>query len=289
MIKPKFLNRAVEAGSSIALAEHRSKSFKKLWHYHPELELMLIREGTGSLFVGDSIGKFEPGLIVLIGKNLPHLWQHDKIYFEKNCALSVYSQAIHFNEDFAGSLMEIPEMADLNRLLQRTKRGMQFTGEANKAIIQKIGALFTLRGYDRIILFLDILRMLSSHPQYKIMSSLGYVDSFKEIRDTKILLAYEYVMNNFKETITLHSVAEIVHMNASAFSRYFASVQKKPFIQFVNEIRIGHACKLLMGGNHNIAGACFEAGFNNLSNFNRQFLSIKKRSPSSFIKQYGAQ
>lgn len=287
-MKAKFLNRAVEQYNSLAIEQHSGSYFKKLWHYHPEMELMLIEEGTGSLFVGDSVEKFEPGSIVLIGKNLPHLWQNDKIYFEKNSSLTVQAQTVHFNDDFAERLLAIPEMAGLYQLLQRAGRGIKFSGKANQTIIPKIKKLATLSGYPQIIAFLDILQALATHRQCKLLSSLGYLNSFKEIRDTKVLSVYEYIMNNFKEKVNLSKAAGIANMNASAFSRYFASIQKKPFTQFINEVRIGYACKLLIDGTHNITGACFESGFNNLSNFNRQFLRIKNMSPSAFIRQHAS-
>jgi len=285
-MKAQFLNRSVGTDCSIALEEHGGKFFKKLWHYHPELEIMLIQEGTGSIFVGDNITKFEPGTLVIIGKNLPHLWQNDKNYFADESQLAVSGITIHFNEGFAGSLLEIPEMSSLRNLLTRASRGIEFLGEANSAIRNRIKKMFELSGYEQIMCFLEILHMLSIHPKYRSLSSLGYMDSFKEIRDSKILPVYEYVMNNFKDNITLNTVAGIANMNASAFSRYFASAQKKTFTQFVNEIRIGYACKLLIDGQHNVSEACFESGFNNLSNFNRQFLSIKHMSPSTYVKMH---
>lgn len=285
-MKAQFLNRSVGINDSIALQTHTGNYFKKIWHYHPELELMAVFEGTGSVFVGDYISKFEPGTLVLIGKNLPHLWQNDKTYFAKGSRLTVNAKTIHFNENFAGSLLEIPEMIEIARLLKKASCGIMFSGPQNGAIHAKIDQMFSLTGYDRIMSFLDVLQCLTVHPKTKVLSSSGYVDSFNEIRDTKLLPVFEYIMTHFKEHISLGTAASIAHMNPSAFSRFFTSVHKKTFTQFVNEVRIGFACKLLIDGNHSIAGACFESGFNNLSNFNRQFQNIKKMSPSAFIKLY---
>lgn len=285
-MKAQFLDRAVEQNSSIAVQLHTGKFFKKLWHYHPQLELMLIQESTGSVFVGDGIEEFAPGTLVLIGQNIPHLWQNDPEYFVSESNSQASGITIHFNNDFVGNLHDIPELNDIYELIQRAAQGIKFTGVDNRPIVAKINTMLNLYGYERLICFLDTLKMLSSHPKYKLLSSLGFMDSFKEIRDTKILPVYEYVMNNFKKPISLSRVASIANMNPSAFSRYFSSVQKKTFTQFVNEIRVGYACKLLIDGNHNIAQACFESGFNNLSNFNKHFRSIKNVAPSTYIKLY---
>lgn len=285
-MKAQFLDRSVGTDSSIALEEHNGKFFKKLWHYHHELEIMLIQKGTGSVFVGDCVTKFEPDTLVIVGKHLPHLWQNDNHYFLEGSQLSVSGITVHFSEDFAGSLLEIPEMSSIQTLLTRANRGIEFFGNANNSISDQIRKMFELSGYRRIMCFLETLYMLSVHTEYRFLSSLGYLDSFKEIRDTKLLPVYEFVMNNFKENITLDAVAAIANMNASAFSRYFANAQKRTFTQFVNEIRVGYACKLLIDGHHNVSQACFESGFNNLSNFNRQFLAIKNMSPSAYIKKY---
>lgn len=285
-MKAQFLDRSIGIDSSVVVREHAGSSLKKLWHYHPEIELMAVLESTGFILVGDSIERFEPGTIVLIGKNLPHMWQNDKIYYSESSELSALTQSIHFNEHFAGGLLEIPEMSDLYRLLQKARRGIKFTGVQNNLIISKINNIFNLYGYERILSFLDILKQLSLQSEFRTLSSLGYIDSFNEIRDTKILPVYEYIMNNFKEEITLAKVADVANMNPSAFSRYFKSVQKKTFIQFLNEIRIGYTCKLLIDGHYSITRACFESGFNNLSNFNRQFLAIKNMSPTAYLKMY---
>lgn len=286
LMKARFLDRSVGKNESITLQTHVGKCFKKLWHYHPELELMVVLEGTGSIFVGDSVESFEPGTIVLIGENLPHIWYNDKAYFQPDSELTVKSYSIHFNEDFAGGFLRIPEMVELQQLLVRTARGIKFFGKANDAIIGQVQQMFSLSGYERIMSFVGILKDLSLNSEYAQLSSLGYINSFKGIQDTKIMLVHEYIMNNFKEDILLKHVADIANMNASAFSRYFSGIQKKTLTQFVNEIRIGYACKLMMDGNYNITEACYESGFRNLSNFNKQFLKLKKMQPSYYLKLY---
>lgn len=283
-MKAQLIGRYIDHDSSFTLQNYSSQNFLKIWHYHPELELDVIRASTGTRFVGDSIEKFEPGDIVLLGKNLPHLWLNDKIYFDPDSGLKAEAVVIHFAEDFGGGFLTIPEMADIYKLLGRAKLGIKFTGSTNKYIISRVDELFETSGYERIIIFIDILYHLAIHENYKLLSSLGFVNSFKDIHNSRMLPVFKYVMNNFKEEIKLETVSRLANMNASSFSRYFAQFQKKTFTQFLNEIRIGYACKLLIENKCNIASACYESGFNNISNFNRQFKAIKNITPSGYIK-----
>jgi AraC-like DNA-binding protein len=284
-MKAQLLNKFVDQNSSFALEKHSYKNFLKIWHYHPELELVMILESNGTRFVGDNIEKFKAGEIVLIGKNLPHLWLNDEAYFEEESQLNAQAYVIRFHESFAGDLFRMPEMAAIYDLLQRARLGIKFTAEDhNAALIQKAANMFNLPAFEKVMALLELLKCLADQKAYKILSSNGYINSFKEIHDSKIVRIYEHIMNHFKEDISLNSVAELANMNPSAFSRYFKNIHKKPFNRYLNEVRIGYACKLLIEDKLSIAAVCYEAGFNNLSNFNRQFRAIKDMSPSAYIK-----
>ena len=280
-----MIKRVVDVNSSLALQNYSADSFLKVWHYHPELELNVILESTGTAFVGDSIERFEPGDVVLVGKNLPHLWLNDEIYFEKDARLTTRAHIIHFLDNFAGGLFQIPEMMEINDLIERAKLGIKFFGTKNSIIAEKIASMIDCPGYERIMTFIEVLKLLSAHTNYRVLSSLGYMESLTNINKDRLLPVYEYVINNFKNDITLDTVARMANMNASSFSRYFASIHKKTFTQFLNEIRIGCACKLLIRNRH-VAVACYGSGFNNISNFNRQFKAIKKITPSDYIRLY---
>lgn len=285
-MKAQLITKFVEQTSSFALAKHSFKNFLKVWHYHPELELVVILESTGSRFVGDSIENFKPGEVILIGKNLPHLWLNDKIYFEENNKdLKAKALVIHFNEDFAGGLFHIPEMSGINDLLKRAKRGIKFH---DTNIIDKVNGMFKMSEYEKIISFINILKHLSEQNNHMLLSSTGYINSFNEIRNSKIIKIYEYIMNNFKDEVSLNKVAELASMNPAAFSRYFKNIHKSTFIRYLNEVRIGYACKLLIEDRYTIAEVCYESGFNNISNFNRQFKLLKNMAPSEYIKMHAS-
>jgi AraC-like DNA-binding protein len=284
-MKARLVNRFIEQTASFALAKHSFKNFLKVWHYHPELELVIVLESTGSRFVGDSFEAFKPGDIILIGKNLPHMWLNDKIYFEENNhKLKARAQVIHFHEDFAGGLFQASCMTGINDLLKKAKRGIKFQDNTNGDIIKKVNKMFKMSEYEKIISFIDILKRLSEQKNYKLLSSTGYISSFSEIRDSKIIAIYEYIMNNFKEEISLNKAADLANMNPAAFSRYFKNIHKSTFVKYLNEVRIGYACKLLIENRYKISEACYESGYNNISNFNRQFRMLKKMAPSEYLR-----
>jgi len=288
-MKAQLISQHVYQNKSFILENHHYNNFLKAWHYHPELELVIIHESTGTRFVGDNIEKFEPGEIVLIGKNLPHMWLNDKIYFEGNPNLKAKAHVIHFHKTFASGLAQFPELSCILKLLNKSKRGIEFEDKnRNRDVITAVNDMFNLKKYEKIIKLLEILKCLSDQNDYKTLSSTGYVDKFSEKKDTKILKVYKYIMNNFTQGICLDEAADLINMNPSAFSRYFKRIHKKTFTRYVNEVKVGYACKLLIEQKFNIAEICYKSGFNNVSNFNRQFKSIKEMTPSDFIKLHGA-
>ena len=226
-MKAQLLNKPLEGTSSFSLESHAYPNFLKIWHYHPELELVIVLESTGTRFVGDSIGKFEAGEILLIGKNLPHLWLNDKQYFEGNPDLMAKAHVIHFHEEFAGGFFKIPEMKPINELIKKARYGIKFHKGSQGFIIKKVEKMLAAQGYERLILLLEVLKELSDEKTYELLSSPGYVASFKEMYNSKMARIHGYIMNHFKDDISLEKVAGFAHMNPSSFSRYFKQFQKK--------------------------------------------------------------
>jgi AraC-like DNA-binding protein len=143
--------------------------------------------------------------------------------------------------------------------------------------------MLTLDGFEKTMKFIRILHALTKHKNYKLLSSKGFVNSFNKTENKNLDKTYEYIFSHFNNPISLNEVAEVASMNPSAFSRFFKRVNRKTFTRYLNEIRIGYACKLLMEHKFNISTICYESGFNNISNFNRQFKSIKGMSPTDYI------
>ncbi len=294
-MKPHFIRRNNNVfHESFSIKFDVLPHFLRLWHYHNEVELVHIIKSTGTRFIGDSIQPIEQGELVLLGKNLPHKWQNDQKYFELGSTLTAESINVHFQPDFLGdSLGQVSELKPLEKLLKNARLGIQFTGESKLTVPPLLHQMHRIEsGFERLMLLLRILKILSDEKDFTYITSLGYVntlgnsDNSASPTSRRMAKVYDFVMNNFQNQISLEEVAQTASMNKSAFCRYFKSVSDKPFSRYLNEIRIGYACKLLLEQDRkSITEICFECGYNNLSNFHIQFRKLKHVSPSEFLKK----
>ncbi len=283
-MKLHLLDRSSLNDCSFTIKDNRYPYFLKMWHFHPEIELVYTIKSHGTRFIGDSIEKFEAGELVLIGENLPHMWLNNEEYFEKSSKLVAEAIAVHFKSDFLGTtFFQVPEMKHISKLFERAKLGIKFLN-IDKQIYTKIDQMLLLDGFEKTMGLINVLSLLAKHKDYKLLASQGSVNSFKHINNQNIVKTFEYVYENFTNTIYLEDVANVINMNPASFSRFFKRVNRKTFSKFLNEVRVGFACKLMMEKSKDITTICFESGFNNISNFNRQFKNIKGMSPTQFIK-----
>lgn len=286
-MKPVIRKSANQTTGSFTVKELHDPYFDPNWHFHPEYQLFLVLEGTGTRFIGDSIKHFEAGDLVFTGPNLPHLWRSDAVYFENNPNCQAQGIVVYFNANFLGpDFFNKPEMFGLKHLLQQSERGLEVTGYTREIVTHQIKALRQLNGFDRILVLLDILHTLAKATDYNLLSSIGFTNTFKPSDTPRMQQVHDYVLTNFKQTISLETVAAVASMSPSAFCRYFKTRANKTFYDFVSEIRIGHACKLLIEENWTVTQICYECGYKTLSNFNSQFKAITGMSPLQFQKQY---
>jgi len=284
-MKLRLIDRSSLNNSSFTIKNNKYPHFLKIWHYHPEMELVCILESTGTRFIGDSIEKFEKGDVVLIGKNLPHMWLNDDAYFKKPHKRMAEAVAVHFKKDFLGThFFEIGEMKHIGQLLNKAKYGIHFKN-VDKEIVNEIKTLLSQDGFERTMHFIEILNSLSKHKKKHLLASKGFVNTFHR-SDKDLDKIYAYIFNNFKQAIGLEDVAKIACMNPSSFSRFFKRMNRKTFTRYLNEIRIGYACKLMMERKFSITAICYESGFNNVSNFNRQFKKINSLSPTQYLNAH---
>jgi AraC-like DNA-binding protein len=257
------------------------------WHYHPELELTLILKGAGTRFVGDSIEPFHDGDLVMVGENLPHFWQNDIVYYKNTPNLRTEAIVIHFLSDFTGAdFIHLPELKDIRSLLERASQGVKVWGNTQKIITKKMKGMLKLNGMERMLTLLSILHLMAESVDFSLLSSQGFIHSYQSSDAARINRVHEYIMSHFKESVTLEDVAAVANMTPTAFCRYFKARTRKTFSKFLNEIRIGYACKLLSEGKMNITQICYESGFNHLSNFNLQFKSIMQTSPYKYQSKH---
>ena len=272
---------------SFVVKELKEPHFDPNWHFHPHYQLFTVVEGTGTRFIGDDIRPFSVGDTVFLGPNMPHLWRSDRAYFEKDSGLKTQGIVVYFTADFLGKdFFEKPEMYALKHLFETGERGLDIQGKMRQLVKKELKELTLTSGFDSILKLLSLLQKLAQSNDYQYITSIGYENTHKLSETERMRLVHEYVLKHYKEKISLSAVASLANMTGAAFCRYFKNRTNKTFSEFVSEIRIGHACKLLLEDKVSIAQICYESGFNTVSNFNNQFKMLKGKSPKQYQKMY---
>jgi AraC-like DNA-binding protein len=280
----KELNAPTASFTAIELIESH---FDSNWHFHPHYQIFTVLEGSGTRFIGDDIRHFEAGDTVILGPNIPHLWRSDRAYFEGNVDLKTHGIVVYFTEDFLGEpFFQKPEMYPLCQLLEKTRRGLDITGDTSEYVRNSLKKLAKNEGFGAILELLATLHQLSQSSEIAYITSVGYVNTHKVSETERMQKVHEYVMKHFKEEIRLQEVAALTNMSEAAFCRYFKSRTNKTFSDFVSEIRVGYVCKLLIEEKFSVTQICYESGFNTVSNFNRQFKKLTNKSPLQYQKEY---
>jgi len=257
------------------------------WHYHSEVELIHIKKGEGTQFIGDSIKRFKAGDVVLVGSNLPHYWRFDDVYYEENTKAIADIRVAHFNENFWGNqFLELPENLNLKTVLEKARRGLQITGKTKQKVAELLEQLQEADGPQRIILLIEALTAVANAKQPVPLSSMGFKPDLVDAEKDRINAIYEYSIRNFKRKIQLEEIADVANISPNSFCRYFKSRTRKTYSQFLIELRVGHACKLLIENNHCIKRLCYESGFNNFTSFHKYFKMITGKSPLVYQKEF---
>jgi AraC-like DNA-binding protein len=264
-----------------------SPHFNPNWHFHPELQISFIIRGKGTRFIADHVETFEEEDLVLTGPNVPHLWRNDEAYFNQNNNLSTRGLVIYFNSELLHSaLLQKNEFYHINKLIKNSARGIEFYGETKKEIKGLLLKMGKVKGFKGFLILLEIIDVLANSKNYSLLASPAYTNVLKADDTNKMSLVYEYVMTNFKSKIALEDISNMLNMTTTSFCKYFKPRANKTFTRFVNEIRIGHARKLLLQDNLNISEIGYECGFSTLSNFNKQFKSIANMPPHEYRKLF---
>lgn len=253
-------------------------------HYHPEFELVLIINGTGKRFIGNVISDFSEGDLTFIGANLPHLFKNHPEYYDASSTLRAQSVVVQFLQEAIGSdFWKLPQAKKLRKLLEVSKYGVDIVGKTKEYIIPKMISIVKMKGMERIICLLEILNCLANTGEFDLISSVdtrGY-----DLLDAQRLNAvFEYMLENYHREIKLEEVAAISCMTRTSFCRFFQQRTKRTFSSVLTDIRLNQATKLLIESSMNVSRVGYECGFNNLSNFNRQFKKKFTLSPYYYRK-----
>ena len=252
------------------------------WHYHKELELLYVIRSNGTRFVGDVIQPFFAGDMVLVGPNVPHFWQNDEAYFQGRADISAEAILLQFVDDFLGDTFQLPEMSHIKKLFARALHGIQFAGTTRNKAAELLGSMVEDNGKNKIIELMQLLDLLAKSDEYRMLSDLSYSRQLPPRSSERIQLVCEYLLQNYKQPIALSEVALVANMTEKAFCRFFKNSTQKTLVQFVTELRISYACKLLLESDRSVSEICFESGFNNLSNFNRIFKRNTGQTPKAY-------
>jgi len=265
--------------------DHQSY-FYDSFHYHPEIQIVYILDGTGTRIIGDSIGRFNEDEIYVIGSNTPHIFKSDKTYYKKDAPFS-HAISFYFTEDsFGEKFFKLPETQELDGLLKDSKRTIYYQGESIIPLKKMFLDVTSSTGFEKIRMFFDILHNISKIKNRKLLSKSNVENSNLEKHGKRINDIVDFVIHNYDKQISVEKAAEITNLSATSFCRFFKERTRKSFVEFVNEVRIGEACKLLMSNEFNISQICYEVGFNNISNFNRKFKEIIKITPKEYRQTF---
>ena len=285
-MKPQLIDTPSSGKNTIQIKKVSTFFLESPFHFHHLCELVWVEESYGKRVVGDNIANFEAGDLVLMGPYLPHIWQNDPVFSLKKKSFRAKATVVYFPQDFYVNLSdEVSVIQPIQELIKKASRGLKFYGAAYKSATRLLSEISRMEGFEKILTFLQVINLLTHSREYEYLATVSY-KNLQDERDAKrINVIYQFLMQNFHRNITLEEISAVGHMSPTAFCRFFKSRTQKSFIQFLNELRIGHACKLLQNKDYSIADACYESGYNNLANFNKFFKLITHKSPSEYRKQ----
>jgi AraC-like DNA-binding protein/quercetin dioxygenase-like cupin family protein len=280
--QPEYELVPVGADASFIVREFKLPRFTSPWHIHPEYELTFIVAGRGLRFVGDNVTAFRPGDLVFVGANLPHYW--------RSAGRRAHSLVVQFREDCLGKdFFQHPELHPIRQLLARARRGLQFTGQVRAAVADRMRHLHRFTGPARVAEFIAILAVLAQTRQARLLCSEGFQAAADFTGSDRVHRACRYVFDHLSGEIRLDDAARAAALSPAAFCRYFKRATGRRFFDFVNDLRIGHACAQLIETDNSVAEIAYAAGFTNLANFNRRFRERHALTPSDYRRRHAIQ
>ncbi|HMO62582.1 MAG TPA: AraC family transcriptional regulator [Ferruginibacter sp.] len=270
----------VEEQYSFACRQYSTPEFETNWHKHEECELILITEGYGTALIGDYVGDYRAGDVFFLQSNLPHWFRKAKPQMTGSAVV------LHFISNFWGNdFLQLPEMKPLARLLHSSNNGLQLQKKLQKKIASLILEIEKSSGPERIYLLLQSLQQMCESKQVTVITK-AFNPEADSVINPAIEKVFAYSFKHFLEPVTLSDVAAIANMTIPTFCRFFKRNIKKSYFDFLKELRIGHACKLLKESNEPILDICYASGYNSWAHFSKQFRQVKQMPPGAYRRQY---
>ncbi|MBI1782199.1 MAG: AraC family transcriptional regulator [Sphingobacteriales bacterium] len=286
-MKPALEHLPKEKDESFVVKYFDYHYYPTPWHYHPEMEIVLVTESTGKRFIGDHVSDFMPGNLAFLGPNIPHTYKNDDNYYADGSELRAKSIVIHFSPESLGNdFLKLPESYLLNKLFEEAVYGLEIKGKTNQVISNKLYDIVSMQGLKRWICLTEmLLDIATAKREAQKITHAPYI-GYNEKESTRLCNVFSWVTANLSKEINLAEAAEVAQMNTNAFSRFFSLRTRKTFSGFLQEMRLQKAAKLLIETEMPVTKICFECGYNNISNFNRQFLNYYNMNPLKYKKTF---
>ncbi|GAB5551687.1 MAG: AraC family transcriptional regulator [Saprospiraceae bacterium] len=276
-MKPILELIPLEQRASILAFRHDEKNFGVPWHFHPQHELTFIEESTGTKFIGDYVGAYQPGELVLLRSNLPHCWKN----YEQP-EVHARSTVIQWNR---GVFAKVPELDGVFKLIKTASRGILFSQKDTKLILPMVQQLPKDSGPDLYIGLLMVLRKLAEC-SYQTLSEASFIEDLPSEIGNRMAKVHDFVEAHFHRKVYLKELATLVNMSEQSFSRFFSKMMGRPFFTFLNEYRINMATRMLLDTHLPIAQIAYRCGYDSLPFFHKQFNKFKLESPSKYRRKY---
>lgn len=255
-------------------------------HQHAETQIMFIEKGEGTLIAGDYVGRFAKGDIFLIGGGQSHVFRNDEKYYRQRGNKNVLATSIYFDEKYAGeSFWQLDELREVKKFLTRAGSGVRIEGTTRQQVARLLNELKQSKRITKLILFLQLLNELCYSKELIPLSISPLPDHPVLTEDKRMNKVIQFTFLNSHRKIKISEVAEVANLSAEAFCRFFKLRTRKTYTNFLNEVKISNACKMLIEGNHAIQSVCYDSGFQNLSHFNRTFKKATGKTPREYINR----
>jgi AraC-like DNA-binding protein len=255
-------------------------------HHHPETQIMFIEKGEGTLITGDYVGRFSAKEIYLIGGGQSHVFRNDEKYYRSRNKRNVQATSIYFDEKYAGeNFWQLDELQEVKKFLAHAGAGIRMEGSTKERVTKLIQELKSAKRIDKLILFLQLLNVLTTSQEITRLSVSPLINAGHTTEDKRMNDVLHFTFKQSHRKIKISEVAEIANLSSEAFCRYFKLRTRKTYTNFLNEVRISQACKILIEGHQSIQSICFDCGFQNLSHFNRTFKRVTGKTPKGYVNR----
>ncbi len=276
-MKPILEQIPLGTHKSISAFRFHKDHFETPWHFHPQHELTLIEGSVGTKFVGDYVGPYSPGELVLLRSKLPHCWKNHSL-----SGGSAKSTVIQWNP---GIFAQVPEIMPVFELMKRASRGILFDSAEIAPYLPAILNFPKLEGHTLYIGLLEVLTQLSKCP-YRYLSEARFLEDIPDEFNTRMSSIHEFISTEYARKIYLQELADLVNMTEQSFSRFFRKMMGRPFFTFLNEYRINMASRMLIDTDKSVAEIAYACGYESLPFFHKQFKKFQQETPMGYRKGY---